>query len=259
MTRSLTISCVGLTHAEATLIQTILKLSSNPYVRQWRWVNSVDEAPLAAVLLGEHVEATTLSMEEMNAITQASARLCIGQPHSPLDMAHDIMPRPIRAECLLDWLARKTPGYVEKPSAGNGEPPQRSAPIVAGLGHSDIRLTRWPSTVFLRGDATRIRLSALLSKRSMSIAKLSVVSGESMKTCDDFAHELQTANLLEVRPRAHHDIASATAVSHPHAVMAAANASFAPIKTRQGSMVPQTSKPAAALGFFQNLRRHLGL
>ena len=41
MTRSLTISCVGLTHAEATLIQTILKLSSNPYVRQWRWVNGV--------------------------------------------------------------------------------------------------------------------------------------------------------------------------------------------------------------------------
>jgi hypothetical protein len=60
------------------------------------------------------------------------------------------------------------------------------------------RLKKWPPQALLHGDRQRIRLSTLLSRRSLALAELSALSGEPEDRCRTFVLLLQSFALVEV-------------------------------------------------------------
>lgn len=123
-------------------------------------------------------------------------------------------------ECLqVHWPLRASEVFecLQQAAARIG---QRRAPV--GM---PLRLTRWPATEQLRGDARFIRLATLLLGRSMSLEELVARSGVEPGTCEAFIAALAGADLLREEQAA-----------------AAPAATAAPLP-----------------GLFARIRRHLGL
>lgn len=285
MHRQHTLSSVGLTPAETTLIQTIIRLSSEPHVRCWNWVQDPASLPdLDVLLLGPD---QTLDPQ---VLSQARLRLFIGTPvHTP-DFPHEVMPRPIRADLLTEWLGRHTlvqapanpPLAVQasapaRPAAtATAERPAITVPDALGNKLRDklprlFKLTRWPPSALLAGQPARIRMATLLSKRMLNVRTLAHLSGQPATVCEEFIQELSSQGIVETMQGAGAPPPSAPEAAGPaeaglmnhfdHKLLGRfstpqAPAASAPPPLRPAAPAPQ---PVASRSFFQSLRSRFGL
>jgi hypothetical protein len=108
------------------------------------------------------------------------------------------------SECLqVHWPLRASEVFecLQQAAARIG---QRRAPA-----DMPLRLTRWPTTEHLRGDARFIRLATLLLGRSMSLQELVARSGVEPGTCEAFVAALAGADLLREEQAAAAPVAAA--------------------------------------------------
>jgi len=203
---SLKLGLVGLPDAEAALVATLFRLHRVEPSFIW---SLVDAGPFDAVLADAGV-----SDESLAAFAGRSARATRLMPVGQAAAGDNQMSRPIRSDHLVAWLNAievgilhggdgfastaghsghvpsllgSWPGRVANPLASNDETANRR-----------FKLRRWPAPAVLAADVVRIRAATLLSRRPMSLAELSTVSGMPLKRCEGFVGELAQVGLLEM-------------------------------------------------------------
>lgn len=234
MIRQHILGSVGLSHAEITLIQTVIRLSSEQAVGYWDWMMDIDNTVRLDGLLVDGQKAI-----DPTTLNKAKHVLFIGEPLTPPNRAYQVMKRPIRADALIQWLIANTEGFEtaasaiqesETPPSIQGIPPDISPktsstpqktlttqiPTDAEVNFSRtaVKLTRWPHSQLLHKDPGRIRMATLLAKRPLTAGALAVISGQSIVVAEQFLHDLQVAGMLQLQPpgtSAHTPLKAATA------------------------------------------------
>lgn len=225
-----TLSGIGLTQAETTLVQTIIRLSSNENVQCWDWVlDPEDASSLDALLIGGNIPP------DPHLLAKARHRLCLGAPSIPPSLPYDVLPRPIKAEGLVQWISSKAlddnnhalithtllhaeNNRAQAPAAVNAQEFAPASPVkpsasTHGTAIMQFKLRHWPSANIIGHDPVRIRMATMLTKRPMHVGLLAAMSGQEHKICAAFMDELHAQNLLEASRPAD----PATAQSHAEA------------------------------------------
>ncbi|MBS0406516.1 MAG: hypothetical protein JSS17_09235 [Proteobacteria bacterium] len=185
---------------EVVLVQTLLRLFQHGGPFRWTFVTA---PPYDALL----TDGTSGPHQLADANTMARAVLRLTRMHDA--DAPNTLQRPIRAERLQNWLA-----LVERDLLGTRPAePAASAPAVAEASADEpamaaddaaaegtrFKLRRWPPAIALRGDANRIRMATMLSRRALSITELATLSRQSPSDCQNFMNLLRSAGLVEQR------------------------------------------------------------
>lgn len=214
----------NLPSAEVALVKTLFRLFSHGGSFRWTFVNA---PPYDALLIDD---STPEGMNaEISRITKAVLRLTRMNTGS----GPNTLERPIRAERLQSWLA-----VTEHSLRRSAQPAPEAFPPAAQTSFTPPRfkLRRWPAAVLLRGDATRIRMATLLSRRALTTGELSVISQQPFETCEIFLHVLRAAGLIQIE--------AMPALDTP-----------APVKATDAG----ETKPALMRGLIAGIRRRLGL
>lgn len=215
MIRQHTLASLGLSHAEVTLIQTIIRLSSEQAVGYWDWVMDID----SAIRLDGLLVSAQYQVDEVT-LAKAKHVLFIGEPATALDRKYQVISRPIRAETLIKWMVENTEGLEALPAKNSNAsptPPSQTPAVVTqsaankpvpgtttepgiNFSRTAAKLTRWPNELLLRKDSGRIRMATLLAKRPLTAGTLAVMAGQSIIAADQFLHDLLTAGMLQLQP-----------------------------------------------------------
>ena len=222
---------------EIILVQTLFKLfhQSGPF--DWTFVTS---PPYDALLVdGNAEDGRGVDVDAM-----AKAVLRLTRVHDA--DAPNTLQRPIRAERLQRWLAAIERSLKIAPAADAAAEPvalERRAPPPAdadadtGAAEPDddtrYKLRRWPPVIVLRGDANRIRLATLLSRRALSRTELVTLSRQTESDCRHFLNLLRSTGLVEQRKAM-------------------------PVTTAPAAAAPAASPPFGR-GLIAGIRRRLGL
>lgn len=185
---------------EVVLVQTLLRLFQQGSPSHWTFVNA---PPYDALL----ADGTTESSQKLDADTMAHAVLRLTRMHDA--DAPNTLQRPIRAERLQKWLevverdllgARPAEPVVPE-SAATDRPADETALAAEGTAAdlTRFKLRRWPPTITLRGDANRIRMATMLSRRALSVTELATLSRQSPSDCQTFVSLLRNAGLVDQR------------------------------------------------------------
>lgn len=204
---------------EVVLVQTLLRLFQQGSPSHWTFVNA---PPYDALL----ADGTTESSQKLDADTMAHAVLRLTRMHDA--DAPNTLQRPIRAERLQKWLevverdllgARPAEPVVPE-SAATDRPADETALAAEGTAAdlTRFKLRRWPPAIALRGDAARIRMATMLSRRALSVTELATLSRQSETDCRKFLTLLRSTGLVEQRaptPAPTPDAAAAAPVAQP--------------------------------------------
>ncbi|MDO5288219.1 MAG: hypothetical protein Q4F13_01100 [Pseudomonadota bacterium] len=230
--------------AEVVLVQTLFRLYAHGSAFRWSFVTA---PPYDALL----VDGTTGEPLDAEIAGMARAVLRLTRMNAP--DAPNTLQRPIRADRLQEWLRvtelqlldtqLATQPAEEAPAAATPGKDTAAAAATAAASAAAVRfkLRRWPPASLLRGDAHRIRMATLLSRRALSAAELADISQQPVQACQAFLQNLQTLGLVELPPAA----PPAAAVAQPAADARAA--------------APAPAKPSFARGLISGIRRRLGL
>lgn len=154
----------------------------------FRWTFA-SEGPFDALIVAGR--AADLSRSELAQGARAISSL--GEPADHA-WAGDVLPSPLDLARLESWL-RKVCTLLQGAATEPG--PLPVLPPVFPAEVERYRLKKWPPQALLHADTQRIRLSTLLSRRSLSIAELAQLSGETEGRCRTFVQLLQSFALLE--------------------------------------------------------------
>lgn len=230
-TSKLNIGTYQLPAAEAVLIRTIVRLSSHNANFNWAFTDA------------QHCDAVIIdgtAIDHSDPADVASARAVLTIVRAGEDDAPNTLARPIRAEKLQAWLqetaarlmagtitAARLPGHLQATSARL---------------HTRFKLRRWPPSTLVRNDPALIRMSTLLSRRSLLLTELAELSQQSLDACHLFIQSLLPVGLLDLEPLPSH---------------ARSAAAMAPAAQR---MVPAGAPKASfGRGLISGIRRRLGL
>lgn len=227
--------------AEVVLVQTLFRLYAHGSAFRWSFVTT---PPYDALL----VDGTTDAPLDAEVAGMARAVLRLTRMNAP--DAPDTLQRPIRADRLQDWLRtaelqlmdtqlattrppEESPWPAAASASGAGAATAPASPASAGTTAVRFKLRRWPPASLLRGDAHRIRMATLLSRRALSAAELADISQQPVQACQAFLQSLQTLGLVDM------PAATPAAAAQPKPAAAA--------------------KPGFARGLIAGIRRRLGL
>ncbi len=201
------------------LVQTLLRLFRQGGPFRWTFVTA---PPYDALL----TDGTTAQGQGADVDAMARAVLRLTRMHD--EDAPNTLQRPIRAERLQDWLAtvgRQLHGArPAQPAASEPAAAESSAdePIAtddgAAADGTRFKLRRWPPAIALGGDAARIRMATMLSRRALSVTELATLSRQSETDCRKFLTLLRSTGLVEQRaptPAPTPDAAAAAPVAQP--------------------------------------------
>lgn len=230
--------------AEVVLVQTLFRLFARGDAFRWRFVT---EPPYDALLVdgaAEDVAGALSSPVAPDGAGKTSAVLRIIRSDTPETAG--TLRRPIRADRLQNWLKATEHTLLDTVmlvEAGAEAPAGAPAPVTAAdlaPAASAIRfkLRRWPPAAVLHGDAARIRMATLLSRRALGADELARMSGRPAAESQAFLRLLQTTGLVEL------NTAPAPAPSATTALAADASAA---------------SKPSFGRGLIASIRRRLGV
>lgn len=214
--------------AEAGLIRAIVRLSS--YDPFFNWIH-VDTQPYDAVI----VDGTAAGSHDAGGPALARAVLTIVR--SDDDTAPDTLTRPIKAEKLQAWL-KEVSARLAGPQQFAGDLQNSEARL-----RTRFKLRRWPPSALVRNDPGLIRMSTLLSRRSLLLTELAELSQQSLDSCHRFIQSLLPVGLLELQ------------AATPLASLSPASISSAV----QQKPPAGTSRVSFGTGLIRGIRRHLGL
>ena len=201
--------------AEVVLVQTLFRLYSHGDTFRWTFVTA---PPYDALL----VDGTT--DEGMNPDVERMAKAVLRLTRMNSGRAPNTLERPIRADRLQDWLKNTEHDLIQtRPATLLDEaslPTAAEAPAAAPVQINPLRfkLRRWPPAIALRGDAARIRMATMLSRRALSVTELATLSRQSETDCRKFLTLLRSTGLVEQRaptPAPTPDAAAAAPVAQP--------------------------------------------
>ncbi len=193
----LRLGAIELPPGEIGLLKTLLRLFEHDRPFPWALVNA---PPYDALLIDDTVEPGPDIVRTATAVLRLT-RMRDGD-------APDTLPRPIRAERLQEWLQAVEAALYHTPSTAPRNPSvqpapaatRRIEPIPAAADNTAaprFKLRRWPPAIMLRGDARRIRMATLLSRRALTSTELAELSHQSEADCQGFLALLQGTGLVE--------------------------------------------------------------
>lgn len=255
----------GLPEAEASLVKTIVRLSSN-LLTPW---TVIDSGRCDAQL----VDFAEYEAGESPGLQPGGVKIAVlrrGQPAEPSSLS-----RPIRAEELIERLNQAAPrclagrsreesvdgsGSVSAASAqaaGESTAPDAStgaamAPADASSNASPVgrasasapsqpacrsaRLRRWPPHALLSGRPGYVQMATLLSRTPMSAARLAALSSRQVADCEAFLREMDLQQLLSWEPEPQVLAVHASAASFKNS----------PAASSAGSLSGSPAQPSAA-------------
>ncbi|MBH1963205.1 MAG: hypothetical protein I8H77_02655 [Comamonadaceae bacterium] len=183
----LKLGAYNLPPAEVALVKTLFRLFSHGNTFQWKFVTA---PPYDALL----VDGTSPDAENRDVSRMAKAVLFLKRMNS--GTGPNTLERPIRADQLQNWLTA-TEKKLRDTRIANPAIPVSAAP---GAISSQVRfkLRRWPAAILLRGDATRIRMATILSRRALNLGELSIVCQQPVSVCETFVQVLRAAHLVDM-------------------------------------------------------------
>jgi len=204
---SLKLGLVGLPAAESNLVATLFRLHRVEPSFIW---SLAETGPFDAVLAD-----ATVSDERLRAFAGKSAQVRRLMPVGQVAKEEGAMSRPIRSDHLVAWLNAIEVGVLHGGGDGFAATSAQSGHVSLALGvqpdsldqllaarggaaNQRFKLRRWPPPAILAADVVRIRAATLLSRRLMSLAELSTVSGMPPNRCEEFVGELTHVGLLEI-------------------------------------------------------------
>jgi hypothetical protein len=171
--------------AQAGLVRALIQLLSRSS-SEFRWTFA-HEAPYDALI----VDCKSPDLREPKFQSAARALSVLGPPEQAASAPVDVLDWPLRAERLESWLTQvQQRVLVNQPLACEAAP--------ASTAGTRYRLKRWPPEALMRGDAQRIRLAVLLSRRPLLLTELEQLSGQDPARCQVFLQLLQSFALVEV-------------------------------------------------------------
>ncbi|MES2973054.1 MAG: hypothetical protein V4757_05575 [Pseudomonadota bacterium] len=219
---SLLLSLRGLPMPEATLIKTIIRLSSELHGR-WTVVDSQSGNQPHLEFRDSAVDAGTAP----GGMPWGHSRIIKVLPRGEAADG-DSLRRPIRAEEVIAMLKSAEQLPLAGAPFADDQPP--AAP---SMEYASAKLIRWPPARVLSGDARRIRMATMLARQSLSVSQLGSMTQCSLAECERFLQDLRSEGLLEL--------------SAPEGIAV-------PVTRPESPAVP-----GARLGFIQRLRRKLGI
>ena len=226
MSRSdLTIGTHQLSAAEVVLIRTLVRLYAHE--ESFNWVYQAS-GPCDALLVNGTGSGSTPPFSS----SFSPAILSIVSADEGL--AANTLARPIKAEKLQEWLKATATHLLAYPNKVQRVTPVRSTSVKS---HTRFKLRRWPPSALMRNDPALIRMSTLLSRRSLLLTELAELSQQSLESCTQFIQSLQPVGLLELE-----------------SVAATGSGS-----TQQRKVSSPSSKSTFGKGFISGIRRRLGL
>jgi hypothetical protein len=202
---NLVLGLQGLPEAEASLVRTIVRLSSN-LLTPW---TVIDAGRCDAQL----VDIAALDAGEAPGLQPGGVQIAVlgrGQPARPAALA-----RPIRAEELIELLNDAAPRCLAGRSrletevaadteaqAVRGRPVEAASPTVASTAPvrqapcRAARLRRWPPHALLSGRPGYLQLASLLSRAPMSAQRLAALSSRRIEDCEAFLNDMDAQQLL---------------------------------------------------------------
>jgi hypothetical protein len=235
---SFRLGAIGLSQAEQSLLATLFRLHRVDPSFAW---TLVDQAPFDALLVdtGTATRSFIHVVEERTRVKRLSAA---GKT------APGEMPRPIRSDLLVNWLAAIEPGLARETASvavSPATPPV--APSTASMpnGGKLFKLKRWPPPNVLARDADRIRMATLLSRKMMSLTDLTRLSRIAVDSCQSFLRELDANGLLSTTDLALQTHTGAqTRAATPHA---------------RPSSPAASARPGIATSLIHSIRRRFGI
>ncbi|WP_028601596.1 hypothetical protein [Ottowia thiooxydans] len=224
---SLKLGAYNLPPAEVALIKTLFRLFSHGNTFQWTFVNA---PPYDALL----VDGTTLDAENKDLSRLAKAVLFLKRMNS--GSGPNTLERPIRADQLQNWLTATEKNLRETLSSSSSHAPEPESELTAFPSQARFKLRRWPPAILLRGDATRIRMATILSRRALSVGDLSIVCQQPVSVCETFLQVLRAASLIDMVEQPVAETPAPASGSKAHA-----------------------SRPKFSSGLISSIRRRLGL
>jgi hypothetical protein len=169
------------------LIQLLAQGSSN---FPWKYAN---EGPYDALI----VDAQSVDIRDPQFRGSAKAISALGEPPATVPADLEVLEWPLRADRLESWLMRVQRTLGALPAADSpAKGPDGAPPSVR------YKLKRWPPDALLHGDAQRIRLATLLSRKPLDEQELARLSGQDAERCHTFIQLLQGFKILEAESQA---------------------------------------------------------
>ena len=205
-----------------------------------------DTAPYDVIV----VDAASPAVGSAQLQSLSRATFLLGADTAQTSSTVHVLARPLRAEQLSHRL---NDIQTRLGTVSLAAPSSPSLTVAAELKQLDLRykLRRWPPTPALRGDAARVRMATLLSRRAMTISELASVSQQSQERCQVFVQLLQSMTLIDVVSLAPD---GAVAAGTPNVSVLASAAVPAPSISIQ--LAPKTPAPWALV---RSIRKSLGI
>jgi hypothetical protein len=165
---------------EVVLIRTLMRIfSQNP---AFGWVFA-DGGPYDAIV----IDSALLKPSETACPARFVLRLTSGND-AP---SQHTLQRPIKAEKLQEWL-KIAALELTPPNASANAPPHS----LLAMPQARFKLRRWPPQALLQNNASLIRMSTLLSRRSLRLSELAELSQQSLDSCRLFIEKLLSMQLI---------------------------------------------------------------
>lgn len=166
---------------QAGLVRALIQLLAHENSSKFAWTFA-SEGPYDALI----VNAESPDIRDPAFRRQAKALSALGSTPASLPADLEVLDWPLRADRLESWLTR-----VQRSLGVAPAPDATQAPIVR------YRLKRWPPDELLHGDAQRIRLATLLSRKALDAQELAHLSGQDPERCATFIHLLQGFRIVD--------------------------------------------------------------
>lgn len=163
---------------EVVLIRTLMRIFSQDHAFGWVFA---DVGPFDAIVM----DSVLFKTHETDCPAKVVLRLTSGND-AP---SQHTLQRPIKAEKLQEWLKIATLALPPQ----NAAAPQDS---LLALQQARFKLRRWPPQTLLQNNASLIRMSTLLSRRSLRLSELAELSQQSLDSCMAFIEKLLSMQLI---------------------------------------------------------------
>jgi hypothetical protein len=253
---SFKLGVLGLSEPEQSLVATLFRLHRVDPSFIWTLTSA---PPFDALLVDASVPARS-HVQSVGPRTKVK-RLGLPGTTNPGEM-----PRPIRSDLLVGWLTSIEAGLLQEarraaPPTGLPDPlagpkmatsteaspmnpetgSHKAIPVTAlPVDNMVFKLKRWPPAGVMARDVGRIRMATLLSRKTMSLSELTMLSRMPDSVCLHFLRELDAQGLLET-----------TSLQKPLTIHRHAH------KTEPG--LPARARPGVASSLIHSIRRRFGI
>lgn len=204
---SFKLGVLGLPQAEQSLVATLFRLHRVDPSFAW----TLTTAPPFDALL---VDSSLPTMSYVHCVDQRTRVKRLGPQgrSNPWEL-----PRPIRSDLLIEWLSSIEIPLLQElrrvgpengtlganPVAKSPTSNETNAPVEGALPHAHtmFKLRRWPAPGVLAQDTSRLRMATLLSRKSMHLSELAMLSRVTSSACLAYLRELDAHGVLEFSMR----------------------------------------------------------